>query len=196
MARPPDVRLGILGGSFDPIHNAHLIVAQLAREALGLDRVLLVVSGTQPLKGGHHAPAADRLRMVELAVAPIAGLEADGREIRRQGPSFMVETLEELAREHPGSELVLLLGADAAAELPRWRDPARIGELARLVLFRRGDEAVPAGSATFAVPRLELSSTAIRARIRAGLGIRGWVPEAVVGYISGLALYQGEGGPE
>ncbi len=196
MAQRPDVRLGILGGSFDPVHNAHVIVAQLAREALALDRVLLMVSGTQPLKGGHGAPAVDRLRMVELAVATIDGLEADGREIGRPGPSYMVDTLIELAAEVPGAELVLLLGADAAAELPRWRQPDRIRALARVAVFRRGDEPVPDGMAAFDVPRLDISSTAIRARLRAGRGVRGWVPEAVVNYISGLALYQGEGGPE
>ncbi len=188
------MRLGILGGSFDPIHNAHLIVAQLAREALGLDRVLLVVSGSQPLKQGHGARAADRLRMVELAVAAIPGLEADGREVRRGGPSYMVDTLRELAAAHPGAELVLLLGADAAADLPHWREPEAIERLATVAVFRRGAGATQ--GAAFAVPDLDLSSTAIRDRLQAGLGVHGWVPDAVAGYISGLALYQAQGGRE
>ncbi len=187
------MRLGILGGSFDPIHNAHLIAAQLAREALGLDRVLLVVSAHQPLKGGHGASAPQRLAMVERAVAGIPGLVADDREIRRGGPSYTIDTLRELAAETPGVELVLLLGSDAALDLPHWREPAAIRELARVVVFAR--QGAPAAlEEVLQVPPLGISSTAIRERLRAGLGIRGWVPDGVADYISGLALYQAEGG--
>lgn len=188
------MRIGILGGSFDPIHNGHLIVALLAREALGLDRVLLVVSATQPLKASHGAPAPDRLRMVELAVEAMPGLEADGREVARGGPSYMVETLRELREEHPDAELVLLLGADAAAELPRWRGPAAIRQLATVAVFRRGAEPPAGTDPAFEVPVIDISSTTIRSRAAAGLPIRGWVPDRVADYISGLALYQPQGG--
>lgn len=188
------MRLGIFGGSFDPIHHGHLIAAQLAREALDLDRVLLMVSNRQPLKGSHGAPAADRLRMVELAVEGVEGLEADGRELARGGPSYTVDSLRELAGEFPAAELVLLLGADAARELPRWHEAAAIPGLARIVCFTRGGESPPALTEPLVLPEIAISSTAIRARIDAGRSVRGWVPEPVADYISGLALYRTQGG--
>ena len=188
------MRLGILGGSFDPIHNAHLIVAQLAREALALDRLLLVVSARQPLKAGHGADAADRLQMATLACAGLEGIEADGREVARGGPSYTVDTLRELGREDPGAELVLLLGTDAARDLPRWHEAGEVRRLARLVAFARGGEAPPAGMEPLTIPELAISSTEIRARLAAGRSVRGWVPESVADYISGLALYRTQGG--
>lgn len=184
------MRLGILGGSFDPIHHGHLIVAQLAREQLGLDRVLLVVAAAQPLKVGHRASAADRARMVELAIEGVPGLAVDRRELARPGPSYTVDTVRELAGEFPGAELVLLLGGDAARQFPSWRDPDGIRAVARLATFVRGGEDPPTGlGERVVVPRLELSSTAIRERAAAGLPLAGWVPPAVAGYISGLQLY-------
>lgn len=185
-----EVRLGIFGGSFDPIHHGHLIVAQLAREALGLERVVLMVSGAQPLKPGHGASASDRLRMTEIAADGVTGLEVDGREVSRGGPSYTVDTLRELRREHPGVELVLLLGSDAVAGLPSWHEPDEVAALARIVAFGRGETAVPAGIEQIEVPVLEISSTGIRARAAAGKSLRGWVPERVADYISGLDLYR------
>ena len=188
------MRLGILGGSFDPIHHGHLIIAQLAREALGLDRVLLMVSAAQPLKEGHAVAAVHRLRMVELAAEGIPGLEVDGREVARGGPSYTVDTLRELGREHPGAELVLLLGSDAAAGLAQWREVDAVRRLAHLVVFRRAGTPVPEGVDSVEVPLLELSSTAIRARASSARSLRGWVPERVADYISGLDLYRTQGG--
>lgn len=184
------MRIGILGGSFDPIHHGHLIVAQLAREQLGLDRVVLMVAAAQPLKAEHGAKASDRARMAELAVEGIPGLVVDRRELDRPGPSYTVDTLRELTVEFPGTDLVLLLGGDAARQFPRWRAPEEIRTLARLATFARGGEDPPPDMGDrIEVPRLELSSTAIRTRAAAGLSLAGWVPPAVAGYISGLRLY-------
>ena len=132
------MRIGILGGSFDPVHNGHLIVAQLLREALALDRVLLMVAAEQPLKGRHGARAADRLRMVELAVAGIPGLVADGREVARGGPSYTIDTLRELAAQ--GS--AVLLFTSELTEIPLVCD--------RVVVLHQGriSDRLPAAEAT------------------------------------------------
>jgi nicotinate-nucleotide adenylyltransferase len=188
------VRLGILGGSFDPIHHGHLIVAQLAREALVLDRVLLMVSANQPLKERHGAAAVHRLRMTELACEGMAGVAADGREVTRGGTSFTVDTLRELTLEHPDAELVLLLGGDAAAQLPRWREVEEVLRLARVVVFARAGAPIPDGFDEIRVPAIDISSTEIRSRAARGLPLRGWVPERVADYISGLDLYRTQGG--
>lgn len=189
------MRLGVFGGSFDPIHNAHLVVAQLAREQLGLDRVHLMVAARQPLKAGHGLSAEDRAATVARAIAGLPGLVMDRRELDREGPSYMVDTLRSLAAEHPGAELVLILGADALAGFDRWREPEAIRALARLAVCRRGGEAVPPGAdLEVDVPRLDISSTAIRERLQARLGVRGWVPDAVADYLSGLRLSRSDAG--
>jgi len=183
--------LGIFGGSFDPIHNAHLIVAELAREQLGLERVLLLVSGSQPLKQGqHHADSLDRAWMVSMAIEGIPGLAIDQRELDRPGPSYTVETLRELRTEYPDHELILLLGADAARDFPQWRAPEEIRQLAKIAVFRRNDEEIPPGfDLEVAVPRLEVSSTDIRARVAQQLPLAGWVPSDVAEYITAEQLY-------
>lgn len=184
--------IGVFGGSFDPVHNAHLIVAQLAREQLGLDLVRFVVAGEQPHKpGGHRAPAAERARMVELAIRGLPGLELDRHETERPGPSFTVDTLRHFHAAMPGAQLVLLLGADAAGKFPMWREPAEIRRLCQVAVFQRAGMAAPDGfDLAVTIPALEISSTAIRARARAGHTLGGWVPDAVGDYISGLRLYR------
>jgi len=180
------VRIGIFGGSFDPIHHGHLLAATSLGEALELDQVRLVVAGRQPLKrDGHAASAEHRATMVELAVQGAERLWASRAELGRDGPSYTVDTLRAFRAESGDAELVLLLGADAAEELPRWHAAGEVRELARVEIFARGS----AGGG-HAVPRVDISSTEIRARVRAGRSIRYWVPDAVAEYIAAHRLYR------
>lgn len=183
------MRIGVFGGSFDPIHHGHLIAAASLADALKLDQVRMMVARAQPLKrDGHGAAAADRAEMVRLAVGDHSLLRADGSELEREGPSYTVDTLRALRARLPGAELVLLLGADAAAELPRWREAGAIPGLARVEVFAREG----AGGGATAVPRLDISSTEIRERVRRGRSIRYWVPDAVAEYIAAHRLYEEE----
>lgn len=185
------MRLGIFGGSFDPIHNAHLIVARLACEQLGLDEVRFVVSAVQPLKPlGHGATAEQRGAMVELAIDGVPDFVADHREQLRAGPSYTVDTLRALELERPNAELVLLLGADAAGHFAQWHQPDEIRRLCQIAVFARADLAAPSGfDLAISVPPLAISSTMIRTRAAAGRSLIGWVPANVADYISGLRLY-------
>ena len=181
------MRVGVFGGSFDPIHHGHLIAAAYLGEALTLDEVLLVVARSQPLKGGGHGASAEhRARMVELAVQGDAKLRADRSELVREGPSYTADTLRELHTRMPGAELVLLLGADTALTIDRWRDPESIWALSRVETFAR--EGI--GEAGLQVPRVDISSTAIRARVRGGRSVRYWLPDAVADYMAAHHLYQ------
>ena len=190
------MRVGVLGGSFDPIHHAHLILAQCAREQLHLDEVRFVVAGEQPLKQSrHHASAEARAEMVQVAIASIPGFVVDRREIQRPGPSYMAETLRDLLAENPGAELVLLLGADAADGFGAWHEPEAIRQMARVAVCARAGQVPPPGfDLSVQMPLLELSSTAVRARAADGKSLLGWVPERVNDYISGLQLYRSEAG--
>ena len=194
--------IGILGGTFDPPHLAHLAVAEEAREALGLSRVLFVPAGQPWQKAGRPVtPGRLRLAMVERAVAGNPGFVADPREVDRPGPSYTDETIAELAAE-TGSEPWFILSAEALAGFATWRDPERILGLARICVVPR-DGSPDAALASFRErfpgaadrliildqPRLAISSTQIRARVRAGRSIRYLVPDAVVDLISEYALY-------
>jgi nicotinate-nucleotide adenylyltransferase len=197
------VRIGVFGGSFDPIHHAHLIVARLAIEQLALDRVLFLVAGAQPFKQGiHAATAAHRLRMVELGLEGIPDCIADGRELRRPPPSYTVDSLRELKREEPSAELVLIMGADVAGGLGGWREPDEVRRLATIAVCRRMVNAgvqvgagrahpdSPSAGAEIDVPAIDISSTAVRLRAAAGLPLTGWVPLAVADYIVASQLYR------
>ena len=188
------MRLGVLGGSFDPVHHGHLIAARTLREKLELDAVMLIPAGQQPFKrDGHGASGEDRVAMTELAVVGEPGLAVDRIEVDRAGPSYTVDTLVALKAGQPGAELVLLVGADAAAELPAWREAERIRELARVVVFTRAGADPPRlDERVVEVPVLEISSTDIRARVGAGLSIRFLVPEVVAAYITANGLYRRE----
>jgi nicotinate-nucleotide adenylyltransferase len=185
------VRIGVFGGSFDPIHHGHLLAASALAEALCLDEVRMVVARWQPLKaGGHGAGPEHRAAMTALAVGGEGSLVVDVSELAREGPSYMVETLRGFRASLPEAELVLLLGADAAAGFSNWREPEAIRALARVEVFSRGGS----GGVGVPVPRVEVSSTEIRARVREGKSIRYWVPDAVADYITGHRLYGEEQG--
>lgn len=184
-------RIGLFGGSFDPVHHGHLLAARALRESLELDAVWLVPAGTQPFKVGRHgAPAADRAEMVSLAVAGESGLAADRVELEREGPSYTVETVRSLRQRHADTTFLVLVGSDAAAELPQWKDVEKLREMAEIVVYRRaGASAPPAGLRAVSVPQVEISATAIRARVAAGQSIRYLVPDRVAEYIAARRLY-------
>jgi nicotinate-nucleotide adenylyltransferase len=187
------LRLGVLGGSFNPPHIGHLVIASDAFEALELDKLLIVPAAANPLKDKNEsAPTPlQRLEMARLTFANDRRFEVSAMEIERGGLSYTVDTLEALAAERPGVELVLLLGADAFAALERWRKPERIRELAKLVALSRGDEAgsLPEGVERVTTRRIDVSSTEIRSRLAAGKPIRGFVAESVERFISAAKLY-------
>ena len=185
--------VGLFGGSFDPIHHGHLIVASAVAEALGLDELRFMPANQQPLKAAeHHSPAADRVAMVELAIAGAAGFALERTELERPGPSYTVDTLRILRAREPDTQFVVLLGADAAAELPRWREPEALLQLARVaVMTRPGAPAIqgPAIWRVVPVPAIEISATAVRERVRTGRPVRYWVPDPVADYIAMHRLY-------
>ncbi|MGE5926222.1 MAG: nicotinate-nucleotide adenylyltransferase [Gemmatimonadota bacterium] len=190
--------VGLFGGSFDPIHHGHLVVARVAAELLGLEEVRFVPAREQPFKVGRHsAPAEHRAAMVRLAIAGAPGFALETLELERQGASYTVDTLRALRAREPGLEPVLLIGADAAADFPKWREADAVAHLARVVVFgRTGAEPVevPGAWRSIDVPAIEMSATGIRRRVRQGLPIRYWVPDAVAEYVAAHGLYQdGEG---
>lgn len=194
--------IGVLGGTFDPIHHGHLAIAEEARVALGLEQVLLVPAAQQPFKRGLTvATAAQRLEMVRLACADNPAFRPCPVEIERPGPSYTVTTLEELDAAH-GAELCFLIGADALRDLPRWHRAADVPRLARIVAIQRPFVALdietlfaelPALHGRLELlegPQIELSSSELRARVAAGRPIRYLVPDPVAAYIEQYRIYQ------
>ncbi len=184
--------VGILGGSFDPVHNAHLAVARAALDGLGLSKVLWIPSGTPPHRDAAFASGADRAAMVRLAIEGEPRYALDERELRKASPGYTVETLEDL-RAELGKEagLVLLIGADQYARLETWHRWQDLFSLARIAVFARPGLALEAAERVTVVPMkpLDISSTAIRASIAAGEAPRGLLPGAVLDYIQTHHLY-------
>jgi len=191
-------RLGVFGGTFDPPHIAHLVAALGVRHALALDRVLLTVANEPWQKVGSRplSPAAARLAMVRAAVDAVEGLEASDIELVRGGSSYTIDTIEELRAEDPARELFVIVGADAAAGIDTWHRADELAERARLVVVDRpGGDRLPPPGWTFErveIPRLEVSSTDLRARVRDGRPLDFLVPAAVVSCLTDLRLYRGE----
>ncbi len=192
-------QLGIMGGTFNPIHHGHLITARAAKEALNLDRLLLLPNARSPLRMEEAlADPQQRLEMVRLAVAGEPGLEACDLEVRREGASFLVETLRDLQLQYPDADLTFLMGVDSLETFDRWREVAQIVKLARVKVMPRpggsGSEALDALEKRAPVlagklelmaagPHIELSATEVRNRVRAERSIRYLVPDAVADYI-------------
>ena len=189
------MRIGVFGGTFDPPHLGHLVVASDACAALELDRVLWIPSAVPPHKVHTvRAPAETRLELVEAAIEGDPRFTADGLELCRAGPSYTVDTLRELARRHPGAELVLLIGADNLREIPGWKEPHEILRLARVAVLSRDGAGVPADApipaTAVAVTRVDVSATEVRRRSAAGETIRYLVPDAVRALVERRGLYR------
>ncbi len=186
-------RIGVLGGTFDPVHVGHVVAAVDVRAALGLDRVLMVVAGDPWQKRGSvEAMPEQRLAMAQLACEDLAGVEVSRLELDHEVPSVTADTLERLLE--PGRELFLLLGADAVANMPTWRRLEETRHLAAIVVVERaGEHAEPPGPGWrfehVTIPRLDVSSSEIRARVAAGLPIDGLTPPRVVDFIRDSGLY-------
>jgi nicotinate-nucleotide adenylyltransferase len=200
------MRVGVLGGTFDPVHIGHLLLAEEGRGTLGLERVLFVPAGEPWRKAGRELSSAEhRLAMVRLAVEDARGFEVSTVEIERRGPTYTADTLEALRQEMSSSgEAFFIMGQDALADLPHWRDPERIIAVASLAVASRVgwedaqaaalEERVPGISERLVwldMPHVAISSTAVRDRVRQGLSIRYWVPAPVEDYIRQNSLYVG-----
>ncbi|MBX6313237.1 MAG: nicotinate (nicotinamide) nucleotide adenylyltransferase [Isosphaeraceae bacterium] len=196
------MRLGLFGGTFDPIHLGHLILAEGCREACGLDRVWFVVAGTPPHKPAGRTPVADRLEMVRLAIAGHPAFEVSEIEAKGPGPHYSYQTLEAIQAERPEDELFFLIGADSLADLPGWRHPDRIAALATIVVVNRpgidpdllavppdlGPGARPILTVT--VPPIGIAARDLRQRVAEGRSIRYQVPRGVEAYIAEHGLYR------
>lgn len=189
-------RLGIFGGTFDPPHTGHFIVAAEAAEVLQLDTVLLIPSGApahRPQRPG--ASPEQRLRMVQAGVADDRRFEVRDLEVQREGPTYTIDTLRELRQREPDAELVLLLGIDQFRKFSTWREPDRVAELATLaVLSRDGETADTSGAygpLSVPVTRIDISGTLVRRRVAERKSIRFYVPDAVRNIIEVEKLYMG-----
>ncbi|MFO1065677.1 MAG: nicotinate-nucleotide adenylyltransferase [Pirellulales bacterium] len=200
-------RIGIFGGTFDPVHQGHLLIAECIREALALDEVRFMPAAVSPFK--QHVPPSEakhRVEMVKLAIGGNPDFVCDDREIRRGGTSYTVETLRELQREHPDAKLFLMMGADALADLDQWREPAEICRLAFIAVAARGGRPAPnlevlqkylpanepsdSQQHVVSIPQVDISSSEIRDAIRGGRSIRYQVPASVAAYIAAHGLYR------
>jgi nicotinate-nucleotide adenylyltransferase len=201
------MRLGLYGGSFDPVHYGHLLLAECCRETLRLDEVWLIPAAVSPHKQAREqTPAKHRFEMLELALGGHEQLMASPLEIDRGGISYTVETLSAIREQQPAATLFLLMGADSLHDLPTWREPARICELALPAVVRRGgapepdfnvltslvssERLITIRAAQVQMPLIELSSTELRDRAASGKSLRYRTPRGVEKYIETHGLYR------
>jgi nicotinate-nucleotide adenylyltransferase len=197
--------IGVYGGTFDPVHIAHLAVAEAARESAGLSTVLFVPNNRQPLKvEGPYASGPQRLRMLQAAIAGNPAFRASDVELRQEGPSYTIETMDILAGQYPGATLRFLLGLDAALGLAAWKQPGRlIADYRPIIMSRPGWpepdwqmlERMHPGARSLlqivTVPALAIASSDLRARIGAGQTVRYLIPDPVISLIEKEGLYRG-----
>lgn len=197
-------RIGIFGGTFDPVHYGHLLLAETCREQLNLDSVVLLPAGSPPHKSDSDiSPASHRLEMLKLAVSGCPEFQIDERELKREGPSYTVLTLQELSSEQPDSTLYFLMGADSLRDIPGWKDPQQILQLATVVAVNRPGIPLPetaevrvwAGDLADSIQVIQtlgtdLSSSTLRNQVAANLSIRFMTPRAVAVYIEQHELYR------
>ena len=198
------MRLGLFGGTFDPVHFGHLLLAEQCREQCELDEVWFLPSGSPPHKDDAEITAArHRVGMLELAIAGHECFRVNEMELQREGPTYTVDTLQALTDERLDDELTFLIGADSLRDLPTWREPQRILELATIVAVNRPDrditdatrltdclgEAAAERIRIINMPGIDLSATDIRGRLAAGRSIRFMTPRAVEAYIEQHAVY-------
>lgn len=191
-------RLGVLGGTFDPLHLGHLVAASEVKHAYGLDSVLFVPAG-RPWQRTDYSSAEDRMMMTLLGTGGHPGFEVSRMEIDRSGPTYTVDTLEELRRAHPDAELFFIVGADAALGLNTWKALDRVADLAEIVVVNRSGSDLDGLSPepewpkvhVHEMPLMEISATDIRRRVAADEPIDFLVPAEVAGYIREKGLYVG-----
>jgi len=191
--------IGILGGTFDPIHIGHLLIAEYLREELQLEKILFIPAKIHPLKENRSISDPQiRLEMVQLATRDNPNFQVSDIEIRSERVSYTVDTIAELRKTYPmdNYQLYFFLGIDNVNQLHKWKDPHRLMELCQLVAFNRPDfEPVPEAQSFLPhirlvdIPLLEISSTEIRNRVRQGKSIRYWVPRQIEEFIHSQKLY-------
>jgi nicotinate-nucleotide adenylyltransferase len=200
------MRLGVFGGTFDPVHVGHLIVAEQCREQAQLDQVLFIPAARPPHKQDKLLTSYDqRVQMLMLAISGNPAFRIDEREKDRPGPSFTADTLAQLRASHPGAELFLIMGSDTVRDLPSWHEPMRVLELANLLIVPRPSWPIPSAEdirstlasadsvalryQVCAMPLVDIASRDLRGRIAAGHSVRYMLPRAVEAYIDDKKLY-------
>mgnify|MGYP004446460225 CR=1 FL=1 len=202
------MRTGVFGGSFDPIHYGHLLLAETARDQMNLDRVVFVPLGVPPHFKTNHTTCEDRYQMVSLAIEQYSGFLASRYEIDSSGTSYTFKTLNHFRESYPNDELFLIVSSETFNDLPNWRRPELICELTSLIIAQRADFPSPKfdlfqGIAslekiesykkqTITMPHISLSSTLIRERVKAGESIRFLLPDSVIQYIVDKGLYSNQ----
>jgi nicotinate-nucleotide adenylyltransferase len=189
-------RIGVFGGTFDPIHKAHLAMAHTAMDAGRLDTVVFMVASIPPHKqDSTHASPEDRLAMVEAAIADVEGFDVSDRELHREGPSYTADTLRDLQAEYPDAELFMIIGEDSLVDFPKWRQPEVILDYARLLVLPRPgcDTPIHASLAghydLLPFDESPISSTAIRHALEAGESLTAMLPAPVIQFIEDRGLY-------